>query len=308
MKLTAQTVRSARQPGKLHDGGGLFLLVQPSGSKSWVLRTTINGKRRDIGLGAYRLVSLAQARATALEYRRIARQGKDPTATLTKAPSFRQAAEKLLEIRAGKWKPGSKSEADWRASLDTYTYPIFGSKPVDDITSADILTALAPIWHKHTVTARRVLQRTGVVLRWAIAEGHRTDDPTTAVATALGSNTKRPKHLKAIHHSEVAVALAKVRDANVFPTARLVFEFAVLTAARSGEARGALWKEINRSEALWEIPAARMKGGRAHRVPLSAQALEVLVTARQYENGSGLVFPRGDGREWPAWKMSKLGR
>ena len=307
MTLTAQTVRATKRPGKIYDGGGLFLLVQPSGSKSWVLRTTINGKRRDIGLGGYPLVSLAQARASALEYRRIARQGGDPTATKTRAPSFQTAAEKVLAIRAAKWRPGSKSEAHWRASLENYAHPVFGSRPVDEITSADIMSALAPIWHTRAVTARRILQRTGIVLRWAIAEGHRTDDPTSAVLTALGNNTKRPEHFAALPHHQVGAALAKVRDSNFYPQSRLAFEFAVLTAVRSGEVRGARWDEINLAEKLWVIPAARMKAGREHRVPLSQRALEILAEARQHVDGSGLVFPR-NGRQIPAWKLSSIAK
>lgn len=307
MKLTAQSVRATKTPGKIYDGGGLFLLVQPSGSKSWVLRTTINGNRRDIGLGGYPLVSLAQARASALDYRRIARQGGDPTATKTRVPSFQTATEKVLAIRAAKWRPGSKSEADWRASLQTYAHPIFGSNPVDEITSADIMAAVSPIWHNRTVTARRILQRTGVVLRWAIAEGHRTDDPTAAVATALGNNTKRPEHFAALPHRQVAAALAKVRNSNFYPASRLAFEFAVLTAARSGEVRGARWDEINHAEKLWVIPPTRMKAGREHKVPLSQRALEILAEAHQNDDGSGLVFPR-NGREIPAWKLSSMAK
>ena len=307
MTLTAQTVRATKKPGKIYDGGGLFLLTQPGGSKSWVLRATINGKRRDIGLGGYPLVSLAQARASALDYRRIARQGDDPTATKTRAPSFQTATEKVLTIRAAKWRPGSKSEADWRASLETYAHPIFGSKPVDEITSADIMAAVSPIWHTLAVTARRILQRTGVVLRWAIAEGHRTDDPTAAVATALGNNTKRPEHFAALPARRVGAALAKVRNSRVYATARLCFEFAVLCAVRSGEARGARWTEINISSQLWVIPADRMKAGQEHRVPLSDRALQILAEARQRDDGSGFVFPR-NGREIPSWKLSNLAR
>jgi integrase len=144
-------------------------------------------------------------------------------------------------------------------------------------------------------------------MRWSIAQGFREDNPADdQITAALGNNTKRAQHLQALHHTEIASALAKVRMSSVYPTARLAFEFAVLNAARSGEARGARSNEIQWDEALWEIPAERMKGGRPHRVPLSDQVLEVLATARKHKGRSELLFPRKDGREWPAWKMSKL--
>ena len=307
-KLTAAGVRSATKPGRHYDGGGLFLLIRTSGSKSWVLRTTVKGKRRDLGLGGYPMFSLAEARAKAAEYRKAARQGLDPVALRsTDLPTVREAAEKVIEIHVAKWKPGGLSEKHWRSSLSNYVFPKIGSKPINEVNSADVMACLAPIWHSRSTTARRVLQRLSSIMRWSIAQGFREDNPADdRITAALGSNTQRAQHLQAIHHTEVAAALTKVRDSNVYPTARLAFEFAVLTATRSGEARGALWKEINRSEALWKIPAERMKGGRPHRVPLSAQTLEVLNTARQYVEGSGLLFPREDGREWPAWKVSKL--
>lgn len=210
-------------------------------------------------------------------------------------------------MHAAKWKPGGLSEQHWRSSLSNHVFPKIGAKPINEVNSADVMACLAPIWHSRSTTARRVLQRLSSIIRWSIAQGFREDNPADdRITAALGSNTQRAQHLQALHHTQVTAALIKVRDSNIYPTARLAIELAVLTAARSGEAQGARWKEINGSEALWKIPAERMKGGRPHRVPLSAQALEVLNTARQYAEGSGLLFPREDGREWPAWKMSRL--
>ena len=254
------------------------------------------------------MFSLAEARAKAAEYRKIARQGLDPVALGSETlPTVREAAEKVIEIHAAKWKPGGLSEKHWRSSLSNYVFPKIGAKPINEVNSADVMTCLAPIWHSRSTTARRVLQRLSSIMRWSIAQGFRDDNPANnRITAALGSNSQRAQHLLALHHTQVAAALAKVRDSNVSPTARLAFELAVLTATRSGEARGARWDEIKLNQALWEIPARRMEGGRPHRVPLSDQALEVFVTARLYEDASGLVFPRKDGREWPAWKMSRL--
>ena len=307
--LTAVGVRSAKNPGKYYDGGGLFS-ANPS---VWIQRVGSSEPPFKVNdgtsvLGITRCLPLQKRRARAADYRKIARQGLDPVALgYTALPTVQEAAEKVIEIHAAKWKPEGLSEKHWRSSLSNYVFPKIGSKPINDVNSADVMTCLAPIWHSRSTTARRVLQRLSAIMRWSIAQGFREDNPADdRITAALGSNTQRTQHLLALHHTQVGAALAKVRDSNVYPTARLAFEFAVLTVTRSGEARGALWREINQSEALWQIPAERMKGGRPHRVPLSTQATEVLTTASEFEDGAGLLFPRKDGREWPAWKMSKL--
>ncbi len=307
-KLTAARVRSETRPGKYGDQHGLILRVQPSGSKAWIWRGTVNGRRRDLGLGRYPYVSLAQARQQAFEYRKAAHEGLDPTSLRDGAvPTFATATEAVIALYAGKWKPGGKSEGQWRSSLAAYVLPAIGSMRVDEIKSADVMDCLSPIWNSRPETAKRVRQRIAAVMKWAIAQGYRQDNPAgDAVTAALPKQAKARKHLRALPHRDVRDAVARVRQAKAYATLRLAAEFAIITAARSGDVRGALWDEIDLDKGLWTIPAQRMKAGRQHRVPLAARAIEVLAEARPHHNASGLVFPSKSGGEIPSWALAKL--
>ena len=309
-QLTAAFVRGVSKPGKYGDQHGLILRVQPSGSKAWIWRGTVNGKRRDLGLGRYPYVSLAEARGKAFDYRKTALDGGDPvTLRAGGVPTFTTAVENVIALHTGKWKPGGKSEESWRSSLENYVLPAIGSKRVDEITTADVMACLAPIWHTKATTAKRVRQRIAAVMRWAIAQGYRTDNPAgDAVTAALPKQNGGKNHHRALPHRDVAAAIAKVRESKVDPIVRLAFEFLILTAARSGEVRGARWSEIDRDNATWTIPGKRMKRGEPHRVPLSATALAVLAEARNHADSSPLVFPRQSGGEMPHWVLSKLPR
>lgn len=307
-RLTAAFVRGVTNPGKYGDQHGLILRVQPSGSKQWIWRGTVNGKRRDLGLGGYPYVTLAEARAKAFDYRKTARQGKDPVALRSGGiPTFAQAVEKVIAIHAGKWKPGGKSEESWRSSLRLYVFPAIGSRRVDEITTADVMGCLEPIWHTKATTAKRIRQRIAAVMKWAVAQGYRADNPAGgAVTAALGKQSGAKKHHRALPHRDVAAAIATVRASGVDPTIRLTFEFLVLTAVRSGEARGVRWSEIDFDSATWVIPGERTKSGRGHRVPLSGPALEVLREARGHSDGGPLAFPHRSGGELSHWMVSKL--
>ncbi|MCY4623292.1 MAG: integrase arm-type DNA-binding domain-containing protein [bacterium] len=307
-KLTAAFVRSVTKPGKYGDQHGLILRVQPSGSKAWIWRGTVNGKRRDLGLGRYPYVSLAEARAKAFDHRKVALDGGDPVLLRSGGvPTFASAVEKVISLHAGKWKAGGKSEESWRSSLGAYVLPAIGSRLVDEITTADVMACLAPIWHTKATTAKRVRQRISAVMRWAVAQGYRADNPAgDAVTAALPKQDGGKKHHRALPHRDVGGALAEVSASKkVDLTLRLAFEFVVLTAARSGEVRGARWTEMDIEIRMWTIPAGRMKGGREHRIPLSGRALEVLEGARR-QSDSPLVFPRPGGAEMPHWMLSKL--
>ncbi len=309
-KLTAAFVRSVTKAGKYGDQHGLILRVQPSGSKQWIWRGTVGGKRRDLGLGGYPYVSLAEARAKAFEYRKTARGGNDPARLRSDGvPTFSTAAEAVIALYAGKWKPGGKSEGQWRSSLATYVVPVIGSKGVDEITTADVMACLAPIWTTKAETAKRVRQRISAIMKWAIAEGHRSDNPAgDAVVAALPKqNGGGKKHHRALPHRQVGHALVKVRESSgVCATVRLAFEFLVLTAARSAEVRGTVWSEIDLDTGTWVIPGGRMKASREHRVPLSGRAVGVLADARRYSDGSSWVFPAKSGGEIPSWVLTKL--
>ena len=294
--LTAAFVRTVNEPGRYGDGRGghgLSLLVRPTRngrwSKTWSQRLRVNGKPIMIGLGAYPVVTLAQARAKCLENRRAVEQGRDPRGD--GVPSLVEAAERVIALHARQWKPGSRSEQQWRASLETYVFPRLGAKRVDLITVGDILAVLADPWTTRPETARRLAQRVSTILRWAMGAGYRTDDPTAAAVAALPRHTDKPQHHRALHHSEVAAALEKIRASKASTTAKLGLELLTLTAARSGEVRGADWCEFDIDGAVWTIPPERTKTKTAHRVPLSARSLEVLAEAHRAGSGEGLAFP-----------------
>ena len=299
-KLTARFAETVTKPGRHGDGNGLYLVVKPSGAKSWVLRTVVRGRRCDIGLGGFPLVSLAEAREAAFENRKLARAGGDPLALKRRSdiPVFEEAARTVIEIHRPTWRDGGKSAGQWTSSLRQYAFPRLASKPLDIITTADVMAVLLPIWTEKAETARRVRQRISAVMKWAVAQGYRGDNPAgDAIASALPRVGNRHRHFRAVHHTEAGGAIRTVKEARASLAARLVFEFLVLTAARSGEVRGASWSEIDMEAATWTIPGERMKGGREHRVPLSSRALAILVEARTLDDGSGLVFPATGGRK-----------
>ena len=294
--LSAAFVRTVSEPGRYGDGRGghgLSVLVRPTRngrlSKTWSQRLRVNGKPIMIGLGTYPIVTLAEARAKCIENRRAVEQDRDPRGD--GIPSFVEAAERVIALHAQQWKPASRSEQQWRASLETYVFPRLGAKRVDLITVGDILAVLADPWTTRPETARRLTQRISAILKWAMGAGYRADDPTAAAVAALPRHTDKPQHHRALHHSEVAAALEKIRASKASTAAKLGLEFLTLTAARSGEVRGARWSEFDIDGAVWTIPPDRAKTKTAHRVPLSARALEVLAEARSAASGKGLTFP-----------------
>ena len=313
VRLTAARVRALDTPGKYYDQHGLILRVAPGGSKQWIWRGTIRGRRRDLGLGAVAYTTLAEARDIAYEYRKMARAGGDPVALRRdrSTPTFAEAFERVIETHRGGWKEGGKSEENWRSSLQRFAGPLIGSMPVDEITTADLLRVLLPIWHEKRETARKVKTRIGVVMRWAIGEGHRSDDPAgPGLTAALPRHNSIPtKHLSSLPYKEVAAALAKLDSAERMwrPTVACLW-FVAATVVRSGEARLATWEEIDLVTKTWIVPGGRTKTGREHTVPLSPVAVAALEETRNYDNGSGLVFPSATGRTLSNGSLSRFTR
>ncbi|MFC0200150.1 tyrosine-type recombinase/integrase [Paracoccus rhizosphaerae] len=307
--LTAQTVKAATAPGKYFDGHGLYLRVDANGSRFWIQRITIRGKRCELGLGAPSLVSLAEARAKALENRKLARAGGDPLQAKREAQAvltFEEAARKVHSLHKPTWK-NEKHAAQFLATLETYTFPKMGRLKVQDVTTADVLGVLMPIWTTIPETARRVRQRIGTVMKWAIAQGWRQDNPAENISKALPKISKAPEHRKALPYAEVAGCIEAVKASGAGLSTKLALEFLVLTAARSGEVREARWSEINLAGQVWEIPSERMKMKRSHRVPLSPRAVAILAQAKALDDGSGLVFPgTKTGRPLSDMTLSKL--
>lgn len=307
--LTAQAVKAATAPGKYFDGHGLYLRVDANGSRFWVQRITIRGKRCELGLGAPSLVSLAEARAKALENRKLARLGGDPLQAKREAQAvltFEEAARKVHALHKPTWK-NEKHAAQFLATLETYAFPRLGRLRVQDVTTGDVLAVLMPIWTTIPETARRVRQRIGTVLKWAIAQGWRQDNPAENISKALPRVSKAQQHRKALPYAEVAGCIEAVRGSGAGLSTKLALEFLVLTAGRSGEVRDARWSEIDLTAQVWEIPAERMKMKRPHRVPLSPRAVEILVQAKALDDESGLVFPgTKTGRALSDMTLSKL--
>lgn len=294
-RLTALSIRNIKEPGFYGDGNGLYLKVDASGARRWVQRIVINGKRRDVGLGSASLVSLAEAREQALEQRKVARAGGDPLEAKKRSAAiltFKEAAKKVHDLSKPTWR-NEKHGDQWINTLTTHAYPLIGTKAVSAISSADVLAVLSPIWNSHPETARRVKQRIGTVMKWAMAQGWRTDNPADAITKALPKHDRsKVVHRKALPYDQVADASQKVRNSDAGLATKLAFEFLVLTATRSGETRLAKWGEFDLGKAEWVIPASRMKAKKTHRVPLSDRCLAILEEAKALRsNDSDLVFP-----------------
>ncbi len=297
--LTARFVETINKPGRYGDGRGghgLILNVHEMAdgriSRSWIQRLRIGGQFTHLGLGSYPVVTLAAARKVALVNRRAVAEGKDPRSG--GVPTFAVALDKVIEIQRETWRDG-KSEAQWRSSLSEYARALM-RKRVDKITSADVLAALTPIWNTKRVTAQRVKQRIGAVMKWAMANGYRESNPVDAVAAALPRVGTAKAHHKAVPYAEVGATVAAVRGSVALPSTKLAFEFLVLTAARSNEVRGATWNEIDLDAAIWTVPASRMKAKKEHRVPLADATLAVLAEAAKYRrDDSDFVFPSARG-------------
>ena len=292
-KLTDRKVKTILFPGRYSDGGTLYLLVTPGGSKQWVQRLRVQGRQTDIGLGGYPVVGLREARERAQANRARARAGANPLLEKRRAavPTFRNLAAQHIEALRPTWR-NAKHAAQWGSTLAAYAYPYIGNRPVDQVTRADVIGLLSPIWTEKPETARRVRQRVKAVMARAIAMEYIEFNPAgEGIDAALSKLPRIKAHHKALHYTELPAALNAVRESTGTPAVKLGFLFLALTAGRSGEVRGARWDEVEMEAATWTVPAERMKAGRAHRVPLSDEAIAVLEEAQGLDNGSGLVFP-----------------
>ena len=292
--LTFARVKSLSEPGRYTDGDGLMLNIAAGGAKSWMLRARVDGKRRDIGLGSVKLVTLAEARAKAHELRREIANGVDPVAEKRKAketvPTFREAALRVHEEQKATWKNG-KHQAQWINTLESYAFPFLGDLPVNEIEGPLIRKALLPIWLSKPETARRVRQRIGAVLDWSYVNGFRASEaPMRSLAKGLPRQPKKDGHFAALPYTQVPELIARLRERSSI--GRVALEALILTAARSGEIRGATWNELDLEAGLWSVPAERMKMARPHLVPLAPQAVDAFMRAKAFSAPcTTLVFP-----------------
>lgn len=301
--LTVRRVESA-QPGKYADGGrsGLWLKVSPTGARRWFVRVVVDGKRREMSLGSYPAVGLAEAREKALEAQRLARRGVDPIEQRTEQarvesskPTFTEVAAAYIRAHRRGWK-NAKHARQWVSTLKTYARPVVGSKPVDTITTEDVLLILRPIWSSKTETAKRVQGRMENVLDFASA--HQWRDASNPARwrghldklLARPTKVKRVRHHPAMPYNELPVFMRELEA--VEGMAALALRFLILTATRTGETLNAQWSEVDIDAAVWTIPAERMKAKREHRVPLTPEALAILRAVPRVA-GEAWIFPGG---------------
>lgn len=308
MALTALKVKNAK-PGRHVDGRGLCLLVKESGAATWVLRMQHKGRRRDYGLGSALDVSLVEAREAATALRSKVRAGADPVAERRKArkviPSFETAARDCYDALKEGWK--NRRYANWISSFENHVFPHIGTKPVDQVDSACVVTVLSPIWLEIPETARRLLQRIGAVLDFAHIKGWRAEEASLrSVRKGLPRQTAKTVHLEAMPFAEVPALMAQLAAASP-TTGRDALRFTIYNAVRSNETRFAVWTEFDLDNAIWTIPGERMKARETHVVPLSPPAV-ALLRKRWEERTSddGLVFSADGEKPISDMTMTKL--
>ncbi len=287
-QLTAKMVTQPSEPGRYGDGNGLYLVVSPAGSKSWIQRVQIGGKRTDRGLGGVAKVSLSNARKIAAANLAAIQNGKNPfeaghapapVKETPAIPTFADAARAVYALNLEEW--GAATAKRWLRRLEIHTFPTLENRDVAEITRADLADLLTPLRTENHETARKVRQALAKVFRWARAHDYRIDDPADDALGELVKKVKHvPEHHQALPYCEVGAAIRKVQFGYALRVTGLAFEFLVLTAARTSEIRGMVWAEVDLENAIWEIPADRMKAKRSHRVPLSNQAMVILRQVR----------------------------
>tara|TARA_R110002072_G_scaffold1084_14_gene8988 strand:- start:5370 stop:6557 length:1188 start_codon:yes stop_codon:yes gene_type:complete len=310
-KLTKKLVENLGA-GRHGDGGGLYLVVDPSGARRWIVRVVVKGQRNikgkplrtDFGLGGADVVTLNQARERALEYRRMAKQGLNPRFNATRdILTFEEIARQVHIERMPTWK-NAKHGAQWINTLRDYAFPKIGRMPVDSIGQPEVLMCLSPIWTEKHETARRLAQRIKVVLDVARSKGFRSgENPVTAIhdARVLPKVKVKPKRHKAMRWQDVPTFYANLKTRDAMAAKALMFT--CLTGSRTGEVLGMQWGEVDFDERLWTCPADRMKGGEVHRVPLTDEVLAIIEPLRAMQ--SDYVF-EGQKRHKPLSNMAML--
>jgi integrase len=317
-RLSAVEVRGIARKGMHHDGGGLYLQVSAGGARSWIFRYMLDGRAREMGLGPVHVVPLAEARKRAAECRRMRLDGIDPIEARSaergrkklaaaKAMTFDACAAAYIDAHKAGWQ-NAKHRDQWRNTLSSYAGPVFGSLLVQAVDVGLVMKALEPIWLTKPETASRLRGRIEAVLDWAAVRGHRKGENPARWRGHLDKllpargKIRKVEHHPALPYDELAEFIAALRDQE--GVAAQALEFLILTAARTGEVIGARWGEVDLEESTWIVPAARMKAGREHRVPLSAASMAVIEEMREIRD-SDFVFP-GAKRGRPISNMAML--
>ena len=310
-KLTKKLIENLGA-GRHGDGSGLYLVVDPSGARRWIVRVTVKGQknrkgaplRTDFGLGGADIITLNQARERALEYRRMAKTGLNPRFNATREiPTFEEISRQVHIDRMPTWK-NAKHGQQWLNTLRDYAFPKIGRMPIDSIDQPEVLMCLSPIWTEKHETAKRLSQRIKTVLDVAKSKGFRSgENPVTAIkdARVLPTVKAKPQHHDAMPWRDVPAFYAELNGRSAIAAKAL--QFTILTASRTSEVLDMKWPEVDFDTLLWTVPAVRMKGGKEHRVPLTDEMLAILEPLKAM--ASDYVF-EGQKRHRPLSNMSML--
>ena len=294
-ELTALKIKKLTIPGRYADGNNLYLEVDKSGARRWTLRVTILGRRRDMGLGGISTVSLEEARELAYQYRKIARSGGDPILERQKNRGLQTTliycTKKVHAINLPTWK-NEKFAKQWLSSLEHHVFPTIGKLPISQVTSADILRVLTPIWNTKGDTAKKIKQRLRMIIKWARAQGYfQGDDPVELAEQALPKQLKSDDHHKSLEFEKLPEMISNLRKSKISLTTKLALEFTILSACRTSEVLNAKWEEIDLTKLIWSIPPERMKGGKVHQVPLTDRMTVILNDCKKLKTNNDLLFP-----------------
>ena len=309
-KLSDRQVKAEKRPGRFADGNGLYLQVSQSGAKSWLFRFMQDGRSREMGLGSTNAVSLAEARTTAIECKRLLRDGIDPIndrkerlfktkAEKKDALTFKHCAKEYLKAHSASWKSDRHAEI-WASSVKRYAEPVIGEMPINLVDHGHIMRVLDPIWRTKTETAKKLRGRLESILDWATVQDYRKGENPARWKGHLDKLLPKPsevskvKHFPALPYQEINAFMDELRQREA-PSA-LALRLIILTATRSGELRGAVWPEFNLANATWTIPAERMKAGKEHTVPLCPEAVSILEALPRMANTDHLFTGAKSGK------------
>ena len=294
-KLSDLIVKKINNPGRYGDGNNLYLVVDHKTSKRWVIRLTINGKRRDMGLGSAFNFNIREARELATHYIKLAKQGIDPIQDRLKEKgletTFKECVYKVHELNKPTWKTEIIG-TQWINSFIHHVFPKIGHMAISEITSADIMKTLTPLWNTKHDTAKKLKQRLRVVFKWSKAQGLYTgDNPVELAEMALPKVKSSQRHFTSLPYNQLPGLIDQLKESSISLSNKLAIEFTILTASRTNEVLLAKYDEINLEDKLWIIPKERMKALREHMVPLSDRAIEIIKEVRKAYNQSDYLFP-----------------
>ena len=307
-KLTSLALKKITQPGRYSDGNNLYLKVEETGSRRWILRLSINGKRRDMGLGSFSFINLNDARELAHKYNKLAKSGIDPIQERLKEKglsiTLKECVYKVYALNKPTWKTELLGR-QWINSFEHHVFPIIGHLSISQISSPDIMNVLTPLWNSKHDTAKKLKQRLRVIFKWSMAHGYFTgDNPVEVAEMALPRVKSTKRHFTSLPYDQLPDFIYKLRNTSISLINKLAIEFTILTACRTSEVLKAKWDEINLNNKVWTIPKDRMKTNREHLIPLSDRSILILKEVAKYKSDINYIFPSESPLDiflFPAW-------